>query len=76
MKDGVLLLALFLSFAHSIHAQAPGALAPRVERPAEEVRGPAGYEPLRGFGTSGLLYRSNKLMIDRQTGTLWSNLSG
>lgn len=28
------------------------------------------------FGTSGLLYRSNKLMIDRQTGTLWSNLAG
>ena len=28
------------------------------------------------FGTSGLLYRSNKLMIDRQTGTLWSNLTG
>ena len=24
------------------------------------------------FGTSGLLYRSNKLMIDRQTWTLWS----
>lgn len=28
------------------------------------------------FGTSGLLYRSNKLMIDRSTGTLWSNLTG
>jgi hypothetical protein len=28
------------------------------------------------FGTSGLLYRSNKLMIDRQTGTLWVNLTG
>jgi hypothetical protein len=28
------------------------------------------------FGTSGLLYRSNKLMIDRQTGSLWSNLTG
>lgn len=28
------------------------------------------------FGTSGLLYRSNKLMYDRQTGTLWSQLSG
>ena len=28
------------------------------------------------FGTSGLLHRSNKLMIDRQTGTLWSNLTG
>jgi hypothetical protein len=28
------------------------------------------------FGTSGLLYRSNKLMVDRSTGTLWSNLTG
>ncbi len=28
------------------------------------------------FGTSGLLYRSNKLMVDRQTRTLWSNLTG
>jgi hypothetical protein len=28
------------------------------------------------FGTSGLLYRSNKLMVDRPTGTLWSNLLG
>lgn len=28
------------------------------------------------FGTSGLLYRSNKLMIDRQTLTLWENLTG
>lgn len=28
------------------------------------------------FGTSGLLYRSNKLMIDRQTRTLWSQLTG
>lgn len=28
------------------------------------------------FGTSGLLYRSNKLMVDRQTGTLWSSLTG
>ena len=26
--------------------------------------------------TSGLLYRSNKLMVDRQTWTLWSNLTG
>lgn len=34
-----------------------------------------GSEPFT-FGTSGLLYRSNKLMIDRQTGTLWSNLTG
>ncbi len=30
----------------------------------------------RTFGTSGLLYRSNKLMVDRQTRTLWSNLTG
>jgi hypothetical protein len=28
------------------------------------------------FGTSGLLYRSNKLMMDRQTRSLWSNLTG
>jgi hypothetical protein len=28
------------------------------------------------FGTSGLLYRSNKLMMDRQTLSLWSNLTG
>ena len=28
------------------------------------------------FGTSGLLYRSNKLMVDRQTSTLWSNITG
>lgn len=28
------------------------------------------------FGTSGLLYRSNKLMYDRQTNTLWSQISG
>lgn len=35
----------------------------------------AGGEPFT-FGTSGLLYRSNKLMVDRQTGTLWSNLTG
>jgi hypothetical protein len=30
----------------------------------------------RTFGTSGLLYRSNKLMYDRETFTLWSNLTG
>jgi hypothetical protein len=30
----------------------------------------------RVFGTSGLLYRSNKLMYDRQSLTLWSNLTG
>jgi len=28
------------------------------------------------FGTSGLLYRSNKLMFDRQSWSLWSNLTG
>ena len=28
------------------------------------------------FGTSGLLYRSNKLMYDRETKTLWSSLPG
>ena len=28
------------------------------------------------FGTSGLLYRSNKLMYDRTTGSLWSQLLG
>jgi hypothetical protein len=28
------------------------------------------------FDTSGLLYRSNKLMLDRQTLSLWSNLTG
>jgi len=28
------------------------------------------------FDTSGLLYRSNKLMVDRQSRTLWSNLTG
>ncbi len=28
------------------------------------------------FGTSGLLYRSNKLMYDRETFSLWINLTG
>lgn len=28
------------------------------------------------FGTSGLLYRSNKLMYDRQTRSLWSSFDG
>jgi hypothetical protein len=50
VKDSRLLLAfLFLGFALALRAQAPGALAPRVERPTEEIRGPDGYEPLRGF---------------------------
>lgn len=31
---------------------------------------------VRRFGTSGLLYRSNKLMFDHGTKTLWSNLTG
>jgi hypothetical protein len=30
----------------------------------------------RTFGSSGLLYRSNKLMYDRETLTLWSNFTG
>ena len=34
-----------------------------------------GGDALR-FGTSGLLYRSNKLMIDRETRTLWNQLTG
>lgn len=28
------------------------------------------------LGTSGLLYRSNKLMFDEETGTLWATLTG
>ena len=28
------------------------------------------------FGSSGLLYRSNKLMYDRQTDSLWEQLAG
>ena len=28
------------------------------------------------FGTFGLLYRSNKLMYDRATNTLWGSLIG
>lgn len=31
---------------------------------------------LRQFGTSGLLYRSNKLMFDEETMSLWSMLEG
>jgi hypothetical protein len=30
----------------------------------------------RTFGTSGLLYRSNKLMFDRETMSLWSTIEG
>jgi hypothetical protein len=28
------------------------------------------------FATSGLVYRSNKLMLDEQTGNLWSQMTG
>lgn len=38
------------------------------------TRAPSGNPYI--FDTSGLLYRSNKLMLDRQTWTLWSNLLG
>jgi hypothetical protein len=33
-------------------------------------------EVTRTFGTSGLLYRSNKLMFDEETKSLWSSLEG
>ncbi len=39
----------------------------------------SGRHPTLGtltFDTSGLLYRSNKLMLDREHGSLWSNLTG
>ncbi|MFK7801016.1 MAG: DUF3179 domain-containing protein [Anaerolineae bacterium] len=36
---------------------------------------PASEAPI-DFGSSGLLYRSNKLMYDRQTNTLWNQLTG
>jgi hypothetical protein len=39
-----------------------------------DTRTPAGQAYT--FGTSGLLYRSNKLMVDRQTLTLWNNMTG
>jgi len=41
---------------------------------AYDGRGPDGtaYD----FGSSGFLMRSNKLMVDRQTGTLWNQLTG
>lgn len=41
---------------------------------AYEARGAGGERLL--FGTSGLLYRSNKLMFDRATHSLWSQLAG
>lgn len=37
--------------------------------------GRAGGRPVT-FGTSGLLYRSNKLMFDEETRSLWSSLEG
>jgi hypothetical protein len=39
-----------------------------------EARAP-GHDRL-DFGSSGLLMRSNKLMVDRQTRTLWNQLTG
>ncbi len=36
---------------------------------------PPGVAPLT-FGSSGFLYRSNKLMYDRRTHTLWNQLTG
>jgi hypothetical protein len=41
---------------------------------AYDGRGPDGE--VYDFGTSGFLYRSNKLMYDRQTRTLWNQLTG
>jgi hypothetical protein len=41
---------------------------------AYEGRGPDGTTYT--FGTSGMLYRSNKLMYDRPTRTLWNHLTG
>ncbi len=41
---------------------------------AYDARTPAGVTYT--FGSSGLLYRSNKLMFDRQTSTLWNQLTG
>lgn len=41
---------------------------------AYEGRGPEGEDIT--FGTSGFLYRSNKLMYDRPTRTLWNQLTG
>ena len=35
----------------------------------------AGKKPFT-FGSSGMLYRSNKLMYDRPTNSLWNNLTG
>jgi len=38
--------------------------------------GTAGPDGPRTFGSSGLLMRSNKLMFDRQSDTLWNQLTG
>ncbi len=40
-----------------------------------ETRVPPRAEPFV-FGSSGLLYRSNKLMFDRQTDSLWNQFTG
>jgi hypothetical protein len=40
-----------------------------------DTRVPGREEPFE-FGTSGLLYRSNKLMYDRQTHSLWNQFTG
>ncbi|MEM8857007.1 MAG: DUF3179 domain-containing protein [Chloroflexota bacterium] len=40
-----------------------------------ETEHPAADKPFV-FGSSGLLYRSNKLMFDRQTNTIWSQITG
>jgi hypothetical protein len=36
----------------------------------------AGGDGRRLFGSSGLLYRSNKLMFDQETGTIWNQFTG
>lgn len=41
---------------------------------AYDGRGPDGT--VYTFGSSGFLYRSNKLMVDRNTNTLWNQLTG
>lgn len=41
---------------------------------AYDGRGPDGT--IYTFGSSGFLYRSNKLMVDRNTQTLWNQLTG
>ena len=40
-----------------------------------DTRGPDGEAPYR-FGSSGLLYRSNKLMYDAETRSLWNQFTG